>query len=274
MSDTPGERDAQYAHDRELYLTHDPYAGHELELKLAVDRAVDPLELVADLESRLRAGGLRPYLWDPFWSAQKGYVGAGTLTLDTYVFARPAADGPASEAFKVVVGLGKCRLRRKELQAVDAAADGARPFVIDRTEHDTVLDATDVLGVLTAIEAQAAARGEPITYVGHYRRHLKCLACINAETQHRYALMADRCASGRREEALQQIEIEYIWRRAPLGRPFTREELYEDMGRLAGRLMETYAPLSLTRETKFAWLTGRDPGRRGQPLSCAGASSA
>jgi hypothetical protein len=261
MASAGAAREAAFVRDRELYLEHDPFAGHEIELKLAVRADIDPLRFVRSrIEADLRDGTLHPYAADPFWAEQKGYVGSGEIALDTYVFgAAGGADGRLAEAFKIVVGMGKCRIRRKAPAGMPADR-AAGQFVLDRTEEDEVLDDGDVGAMLAALDVGARRLGRPATYVGHYRRRLICIACVNTLTKHRYALMADQCRSERGERMLQQLELEYIWRRAPLGRPFSREEIYDDMAQLGRRLVDTYGGdepvLSLSRETKFAWLAG------------------
>jgi hypothetical protein len=244
----------QFLADQSRYAQCDPYHEREIELKLSVADEMDPATLAGQVESALKDGRLGPFAYDPFWTTQKGYVGSG-FHLVCNVFGRCFEDGHAEEAFRVVRGLGVCRIREKTDTIRREAASGG--VILDRREVEQFLGEVSTETLLDFIDERARPGLPPIEYVGSYARDLHCLACLNTDTGHRYALMADRSVSSRREGPLQQLEVEYIWRRVPLERPFTREEIYTDMLDLAGRLVALGARvLRPTHTTKFAWLMG------------------
>jgi len=155
-----------------------------------------------------------------FWAEQKGYVGSGVRSRsNTYVFGAPAPMGgwrKPSDRGRAWGSAGFAKRRRRACRPTERAGNSCS----NRTEEDEVLDDGDVGAMLAALDVGARRLGRPATYVGHYRRRLICIACVNTLTKHRYCVdwptNADQSgASG----CCNSSSIEYIWRRAPLGGP-------------------------------------------------------
>lgn len=254
----------QYVQDRELYSKYDPYYDREIELKLNINTNIDPFSFLHDIERKLAARHFDPYISDPFWSVQKSFVGSEKHQLQSYVFGIRDENSALIEVFKVVKEKDICRIREKSSPIfIKNMSDNKtiESYIIDRKEYDEFVSDVTIDNLFRFIDKIHARHNKNIEYVGSYSREILCIACINTNSQHKYAIMADSCNNNKNQQ-LKQLEIEYIFKREKFIKHFSKEDVYRDMALLARLLMEYYnrsdeSVLYPSRLTKFAWLTGQ-----------------
>src|SRR5436190_12766669 len=181
-----------------------------------------------------------------------------------FVFGRQRIDGVIEEAFVVIHSERRgysVRVKATVNEAATAIGD-VEGWIFDRCEREAPISADHIDDLLKVISEHSDHGRRPVLYIGEFERELGCIASLNVESGHRYAIIADVCRAARVPEDLRQVEIEYIWKRAAFGRRFDKHELYRDIARLAIALRQHYGAqgltLELSRRTKFAWLLGAD----------------
>ena len=250
MSESPSIVAIRQDYDR--VMQYDPYWDREIELKFNVAESVDPLNLLDDIERKLKADAFLPYRFDPY---------ARRWEPSNYVFGINAA-GDRREACVVVnVGSGWFFRMKRDVLEMPPADGRLRAFILDRQEKFELPETSTLQAFLTLMDRQVVELGRPIEYLGCYRRQLRTIAC-SSDSGHTYAINADVCVGPASTQRLQQLEVAAMWKREAT-RNFSKEELYADIERVGQILMETYngdrVVLGPTRLTKFEWFTGLDP---------------
>lgn len=257
MSNTSSQED-QHRSDRELVLMYDPYGDREIELKLDIHKNIDSFDLLKNIENNLRNGTFDPYFFDPRGSLKS--------QIDVYTFACLSQDNTYQESFKVnvIASIDKVSIREKSLpDSIDTIdSSDIESFILDREENIIDISAKTIGEFLLFLKKNRSNKHSHIVYVGNYLREHSFISCINQRSGHGYALVADVCIGEDTDAILKQLEIEYIWKRKPYGRNFTKAEIYKDTAEVAHILMTYYnregnVVLSPSRVTKFEWLLGQ-----------------
>ncbi len=243
--------------DRELVLKHDPFGDREIELKLTIHDTVNPFDLLDNIGKELKNGTLSPFDFDPF--------GFKKHHQQLFVFGLREKNSTCKESFILWRSTRGYMIKERSHATIVRAGkrDSPQSFILDRREREKVLPLNTIGDFILFLSDRFLHAKGQLEYVGSFFREMYSIACYNRFSKHRFALVSDRCVTNKLGRNLQQLGIEYIWKRERHERPFTKEEIYADICQFSGLLIEMYDKdvrvLALSRLTKFEWMTNPHP---------------
>lgn len=239
--------------DRELVLKYDPFGDREIALKLTIHDTVNPFDLLDNIGKELRNGTLSPFDFDHF--------GFKKHHQQLFVFGIRGRNSTRKEAFILWRSSRGYMIKERNHPTIVKARKRNSPqsFILDRQERENVLPLNTIEDFVSFLSEKFFHTKRKLEYIGSFFRETYSIACCNIFSKHRFALVSDRCIHDKLGRNLQQLGIEYIWKRERSERPFTKEEIYADICQFAGLLMEIYNKevmvLALSRLTTFEWIT-------------------